>query len=543
MTSRTPRTTKRGSRPRKTAAVTATATAAAAGTTTEIPRVSLPWLRAQPDAPIDIPDLTGSLRGYQRVGVSGIVCTPRMVLADDPGLGKTVTTLAALRWLREAGVVTRALIVTPRALLFQWVSEVEKWFPGAFKVSVVDGTKPHRAQLYERLDRVDGHPFWHIDLVLTTYALMRNDREALAKLRFDQVIFDEVSVLRNYQAEQTKAAMQVVATIPRRLAISATPMQNHLEEWHSVLSIIEPSILGSRERFLRRYCNTTQFPITIRGRRRFFTKITGYRSLDFFKEEIEQVVLRRTIEEVGAQMPDLTIVDRWVDLTPAQRARYTEVESGVLMSEGKMELLEAIQQVTRLSQIANDVRLVFPEEEGSSKLEELERLLTVELQGRSVVIFSKSLEFLRRSVQPMLARHGIAFGEIVGEGYTAAELEMTRQRFQGRELQVICMTTAGEMGLNLDAAAHLICCDMLVNEARMRQVYGRIRRASSTHKAAMVIRLLTRDTLEERTLELLGQRGALLDFMDSPSEYSLTQMADLMKLLNRKISLLDQGTA
>lgn len=502
--------------------------------------MDLTWLRQQTDAAIEIPDVQLEPRGYQRVGVAGVICTPRMILADDPGLGKTAITLMALRWMKEAGMVTRTLLVCPAKLMHQWVSESEKWLGLGLRCLVVEGTPAQRKKRYEWLAKYDGHPTHHVNIVIVNYATLRIDAEHLAALRFDQFVADEASALKNPAAEQTKAAVRVAGNIPRRLAISATPVQNHLDEYHTVLSVIEPGLLGSRADFLSKYCNTAQFPVKVRGFTRYITTITGYRSLDVFKQTIAPVVLQRTIEEVGIQMPDLVLVDRWVDLTPAQRQRYQEVENGLLQLDPNAPgtLLEAIQRVTRLQQIVNLPSLIYPAETESAKLEELRELLTGELEGRQVVLFSKSLEFLKQGVMPLLRELGKTTCEIHGE-MDNAEAERQRRAFQAGERDVAIITTAGEMGLNLDAAPYMVCCDLLFNEARMRQVYARIRRASSTHTSAVVYRLLARDTLEERVLDLLAQRGAMLDFLDSPSMYDAGSFNALMSLVNRKISLLD----
>jgi SNF2 family DNA or RNA helicase len=519
--------------------VTASDGATKGATGAEIPRVDLTWLRGQGDAALEVPDLRLEPRGYQRVGAAGIICNPRMILADDPGLGKTAMALMALRWLKEAGLATRTLLVCPAKLMHQWVSESEKWFGDSIRCLVIEGAPPRRKALYEQLEKFDGHPFKHYDLVICNYAMLRIDAEPLAKLRWDAFIADEASALKNHAAEQTKAAQKVSEGIPRRLAISATPVQNHLEEYHSVLSIVEPSILGSRAGFISRYCNTMQFPVTVGGRRRLITQITGYRALDEFKDRIQPVVLQRTIEEVGLQLPDQLILDRWLDLTPAQSARYEEIERGLLQLDPKQPgvLLEAIQRVTRLQQVANDVSLVYPTEVGSSKLEELEALLTTELADRQVVIFSRSLEFLQRGVLPLVKRLGKTAAEIHGAQDNRVA-ETHRREFQDGARDVAVMTTAGEMGLNLDAAAYMVCCDLIYNEARMRQLYARIRRASSTHATAVVYRLLAKGTLEERVLDLLAQRGAMLDFLDSPDSYDQGNMNSLMGLINRKINIL-----
>lgn len=513
---------------------------ATAEVTTSLPAVDLTWLRQQTDAALEVPDVRLAPRGYQRVGAAGIICTPRMILADDPGLGKTAMTLMALRWLKETGLVTRTLLVCPAKLMHQWKSEAEKWFGDALRVEVIEGSAAQRQRKYALLQKNDGHPLHHVDIVVLNYAILRNDAEWLQDVRFDQFVADEASALKNPAAEQTKAAVRIAQNIPRRLAISATPVQNHLDEYHSVLSVIEPKILGSRADFMSKFCNTAQFPITVRGHRRYVTTITGYRSLDVFKQSIQPVVLQRTIEEVGIQMPDLVVLDRWVDLTPLQRQRYDEIENGILQMDPSQPgvLLEAIQRVVRLQQVANDVSLLFPTDVGAAKIDELNELLTTELNGRQVVIFSKSLELLKRSVLPLLRDLKLSTCEIHGE-MDNAEAERQRLAFQAGERDIAVITTAGEMGLNLDAAPYMVCCDLLFNEARMRQVYARIRRASSTHTSAVIYRLLAKDTLEERVLDLLAQRGAMLDFLDSPSMYDAGSFNALMSLINRKISLLD----
>lgn len=487
-----------------------------------------------------MPDLKLEPRGYQRVGAAGIICTPRMILADDPGVGKTAMTLMALRWLKEAGLVTRTLLVCPAKLMHQWKSEAEKWFGDSLRVEVVEGSAAQRQRRYFALQKNDGHPLNHVDLVILNYAILRNDAEGLQDVRFDQFIADEASALKNPTTAQTQSALRIASQIPRRLAISATPVQNHLDEYHTVLSVIEPGILGSRADFLSKYCNTSQFPVKVRGFTRYVTTITGYRSLDVFKQTIQPVVLQRTIEELGIQMPDLVVLDRWVDLLPAQRQRYDEIENGILQLNPKDPgvALEALQRVTRLQQVVNLPGLVFPAEMQSAKLDELRDLLTTELAGRQVVIFSKQLEFLKQGVLPMLRDLGLTTCEIHGE-VDNAEAERQRQAFQDGQRDIALITTSGEMGLNLDAAPYMVCCDLLFNEARMRQVYARIRRASSTHTSAVVYRLLARNTLEERVLDLLAQRGAMLDFLDSPSMYDPASFNTLMALVNRKISLLD----
>lgn len=523
-------------------------TAADSGTSgLSIPPVDLRWLRGQMDCALDLPDLLApdgkTPFGYQRVGMAGVICTPRMILADDVGLGKALIMLGAVRWMLHAGVIQTVVIVTIRPAMLQMAQEAAKWFGDALRVDVIRGTKAQRQKQYARIRRKHGHVFDHTHLVVTSYPLLRNDLEELQTLPFQMVVFDEAHNLKNFDAQQTRAAKKLVANVSRVLEITATPIQNGLEEYWSLMHIMNEDVLGSRDRFLHEFCRMGTVPIMYRGHRKYISVIKGYTNLEQFKREVSPHVLMRTTEEVNIQLPEVRPpVDRWLDMTAQQLKRYEEVEHGIMRLDPSQPgtQLQAIQMVTRLAQIANAVGLVFPGESGSSKIDELRRLMTHELAGKQVLVFSKSLEFIKQYVQPMLADAGISFHEISG-AVDIDTMERGRQRFQAGDIQVITLTTAGEAALNLDAASHLVCMDQIYNPGRMRQLVGRIRRASSQHASVGVIRLLMRDSIEERVMDLLGQRSAIIDFLDDPSDYSTVQMADLMKLVSKDISLLDRS--
>lgn len=515
----------------------------------EIPQVPLSWLNTQLDADIVIPDLLTPngkvMKGYQRVAAAAIVTNPRMILGDWIGMGKSLEFLAGVRWLKAAGRYHRGLLVAPAKLTYQWVDEAQEWFGGALRFEVVDGAAKRRHRRYAEIAAVQDHPFDRIDMLCINYAILRQDIDVLCEVfKPDLVAFDEASALRNADTAVHQAALRVVADAPRRIGITANPAQSHLEDYHSVLAVISPETLGSRERFESRYCSMKTIPITMKGgRQRFIRVLDYYRAIDFFLDEVKDVVLKRMPEDVGAQVPKVMIADRLLPLTPAQETRYNELADGILALEGRDEdtRLIAIERLVRLQQVCNDVSMVFPDEVGSSKMEDLEHLLTGELSKQQVVIFAYSLTFLRQRVEPLLKRLKLQAAWFTGDAGTAEEVNAGKRRFQAGEVPIAVMTTAGEEGLNLDAASVMICLEVLTNEARMQQVYGRIARASSTHTVATVIRLLSRDTIETRKLELLAQRSALLQYLDQDDRMRDMPIADVLALVNRKVNLLDRS--
>lgn len=504
--------------------------------------VPLSRFREIPDAEFDVeginPDL--ELKPFQKVGAAAAVLVPRMILADRMGLGKTVQTIAALKKLRELARAGLALIVCPGQVIYQWIEEAELWFPGLFKIMMIEGDRAKRYKQYDVVLRNLGHPLNGYDTVLLTYPTLRVDIDHILKLPFTWVGFDEASALKNPETAQTKAAVRVADKTSRVLAITATPIQSKLEEYHSILSVVDPALLGSRESFEQRFCKVEAYTIDKTYYEIVVRKIVGYKNLPQFKSLIQNHVLQRDIEDVGAQLPELIIQDRWLQLTKEQRARYEDIEAGIFLLEpgGKVNIIEAGQQVMRLRQICDANQLIWPSNDPSAKINEIEDLLRSELRGDQVVIFSQFTSMLDEVRDRVLIPLNISYGTVVG-GQSMAETNRFRQEFQNGSRQVMLMSTAGEQGLNLGAGRYLICCDLLYNEGRMQQLYARIRRLSSSHPQAIIIRLLCRDTIEERILKLLESRSALIEYLDTPDQLGALEMRDIMRLVNRRVSLLD----
>ncbi|MEW6272272.1 MAG: SNF2-related protein, partial [Thermodesulfobacteriota bacterium] len=194
--------------------------------------------------PEPIPDLHGDLRSYQKVGVAWLQLLSELgtggILADDMGLGKTIQTLALLAWRRARDGSMPSLVVAPTSVAPNWIREAERFVPGLRTVLL------HGLGRHARYEEVPG-----VDLVVTTYALLRRDVERLRDIRFRYVILDEAQQIKNHAAATTAAAKSLPAEA--RLALTGTPIENRLLELWSILDFVNPGMLGSWRSFARRY--------------------------------------------------------------------------------------------------------------------------------------------------------------------------------------------------------------------------------------------------------------------------------------------------
>src|SRR5262249_34936670 len=183
------------------------------------------------------PSFVGTLREYQREGLGWMRFVRRFgfgaCLADDMGLGKTVQVLAMLESDQRQGP---ALAVVPRSLVFNWKEEAARFAPS---LRVLDFTGPGRKDRWSHLQEHD--------LILTTYGTMRRDAPMLKDIRFDTIILDEAQAIKNASTESAKAARLLSAE--HRLALTGTPIENHLSDLWSLFEFLNPGLLGSASVF------------------------------------------------------------------------------------------------------------------------------------------------------------------------------------------------------------------------------------------------------------------------------------------------------
>ena len=464
----------------------------------------------------------GTLRDYQREALGWFEFLRRSgfggCLADDMGLGKTVMVLALLdaqRGQRAADGERRpSLIVVPRSLVPNWLSEATRFAPG---LHVVDYSGAGRA---EQRDALHGGA----DVVLATYGTLRKDVLHLKDIDFEYVILDEAQSIKNAATASAKAARLLRGR--HRLALTGTPIENHLGELWSVFDFLNPGLLGGSSLFQRAAARATADPETLalvaRGLRPF--------------------ILRRTKQQVARELPPRTEQTIYCELDPPARALYDalrqEFRQSLLrriardgLAKSRMHVLEAL---LRLRQVACHPALVDRDRDGESSAKFdvlLPRLREVAAEGHKALVFSQFTSLLAL-LRAALDAEGLSYEYL--DGRTRDRAERVR-RFQ-TDPDVPCFLIslkAGGLGLNLTAAEYVFLLDPWWNPAVENQAIDRAHRIGQSREV-FACRLIARDTVEEKVLVLQQSKRALADAVLSADAVGLRDLRqeDLELLLS-----------
>jgi superfamily II DNA or RNA helicase len=446
--------------------------------------------------PIEAPaGFHGELRPYQCEGLGWLDYLQKFnfggILADDMGLGKTVQVLAFLqrrRSRRQARGPT--LAVVPRSLVFNWIQEATRFTP---RLRVLDYTGPNRHALREK--------FPDYDLIVTTYGTLRTDIAELTQLEFDYVILDEAQAIKNADSQAAKAARLMCGN--HRLAMSGTPIENHLGELWSIFEFLNPGMLGPGTVFKRHTSGSG-------------TLEDEDRSL--LAKALRPFILRRTKAQVVKDLPEKTEQTLHCDMEPAQRQMYEQLRAhyrtallrkeAAELNRSKIEVLEAL---LRLRQAACHPGLIDPSLAGdsSAKLDMLlPQIAEVVEEGHKALVFSQFTSFLS-IVRDRLDQEKLVYEYLDGRTRNRAERV---ERFQNDPSVGIFLISlkAGGLGLNLTAAEYVYLLDPWWNPAVEAQAIDRSHRIGQTQRV-FAYRLICQDTVEEKILELQQKKRDLAD--------------------------------
>ena len=441
------------------------------------------------------PGFRGELRPYQCEGLGWLEYLQKFdfggILADDMGLGKTVQVLALLQ-SRRARRQSKgpSLIVVPRSLVFNWVQEAEKFCP---RLRVLDytGTGRHATR----------DDFGDYDLIVTTYGTLRTDIVDLSAILFDYVILDEAQAIKNADSQAAKAARLLQGR--HRLAMSGTPIENHLGELWSIFEFLNPGMLGTASVFKKHAAGASAAD-------------EGARSL--LARALRPFILRRTKKQVVDDLPDKVEQTLFCDLEPPQRQMYEDLKAhyrqALLRKEtpelgrSKIEVLEAL---LRLRQAACHPGLIDPDRAGdpSAKLDMLmPQLAEVAEEGHKILVFSQFTKFLGL-VRDRLDADGIKYEYLDGRTRNRAERVESFQNDPTIPLFLISLK-AGGLGLNLTSADYVYLLDPWWNPAVEAQAIDRSHRIGQTQQV-FAYRLIAKDTVEQKILELQQKKRDLAD--------------------------------
>ncbi len=463
-------------------------------------------LRAQLSAlesarkPASIPHgFTATLRPYQRDGLAWLDFLGSAgvggILADDMGLGKTVQVLAHILAEKQRGKLEQpALVVAPTSLVGNWLAETRRFAP-TLKVLVI-----HGADRADRYDEIADH-----DLVITTYPLLPRDRERLIEQRFALLVLDEAQAIKNPASQAARVVREIPAT--RRLAMTGTPLENHLGELWAQFDVVEPGLLGNQRQFTKLY----RTPIEKHGDAERQQRLN---------RRVAPLLLRRRKDDVLTELPAKTDIVRTLELHGEQRALYETLrlaqhervrqamaERG--LSQSGIIVLDAL---LKLRQACCDPRLVKLESAkkitASAKLDALLELLDGLLdEGRRVLLFSQFTEMLAL-IEMALKKRKVAYQILTGQT-PARDRTALVERFQTGDVPVFLISLkAGGVGLNLTAADTVIHYDPWWNPAAEAQATDRAHRIGQD-KPVFVYRLICTGTVEEKIQAMQSRKAEL----------------------------------
>jgi superfamily II DNA or RNA helicase len=449
--------------------------------------------------------LKATLRPYQEQGLSWLKFLDEMgsggVLADDMGLGKTVQTIALLLAVKQEAKKLTALIVAPTSVVGNWMREIERFGP------TLSTSLWHGAGRRDQKDELGS-----TNIIITSYALLRRDIDLLAKLDLDYAILDEAQNIKNPESATALAARQLNSA--RRLALTGTPIENRLSEIWSIFEFVSPGLLGPLRKFEEKFAR----PID-QGDSKAAARLRAV---------IHPFILRRTKIEVADDLPAKIESDKIIDLSPDQRALYTqvlrEVRANVMGEVERVGLakshLHILAGLTKLRQAACDPRLLgLPRpysHEDSAKLMALRELVEeAESGGHKVLIFSQFVSMLKL-IKEALTEDKIKYEYLDG---STKDRNACIDRFQEDPTVTVFLISlkAGGSGLNLTAADTVIHYDPWWNPAVEEQASDRAHRIGQK-RVVTVYRLVAEGTIEEKILELKQKKQELVSAVLSEDE-------------------------
>ena len=460
------------------------------------------------------PGLQATLRHYQSDGFEWLARLAGWglgaCLADDMGLGKTVQALALLL---QRAALGPALVIAPTSVVANWAAECAKFAPG-LSPRVYRG--PDRAPLLGDLGKGG--------LLITSYAIAVRDAEALGAISFSTLIIDEAQSVKNALTHRFRAVRDLQADF--RLALTGTPIENHLGELWAIFRLVTPGLLGSWDQFRQRFA----VPIERHHDRA--------RQLGLARV-VWPFLLRRTKVEVAPELPARTEMNQTIELGPIERRLYEAARIEALESLAKSTGDDAKQRIkilaalTRLRLLCCHPRLVVKDSTaGSAKLAALVELISeLRDEGHRALVFSQFTSFLDLA-RPLLTQAGLR--TLTLDGSTpAAEREARVRAFQAGTADAFLLSLrAGGTGLNLTAATYVIHLDPWWNPAVEDQATDRAHRIGQD-RPVTVIRMVARGTIEEAVLSLHEEKrqlaASILDGADVAARLDGDDLLDLIR--------------
>lgn len=440
--------------------------------------------------------LKTTLYPYQWEGALFAATAGRALLGDEMGLGKTVQALAYVELLSREFNAHGTLIICPASLKYQWKQEIEKFTDRT--VTVVEGALQVRRELY--LD--------DSDFKIVNYDVLHRDLQVIEQWAPDIVILDEAQRIKNWRTRAARAVKSIRS--PYALVLTGTPLENRLEDLHSILSFVDQYRLGPLFRLLDAHQETEANS----------TKVIGYRNLSAIAETLRPVLLRRRKKDVSLQLPERVDRTYFVPMEREQVAVHSENREQVarLVAKWKRQkfLTEADQlrlqvALLRMRMVCDNTFLVDHKTVHGRKVDELMTVLDEYLDDpeAKVVVFSEWTR-MHELVIEALERRGVGFVYLHGH-VPSSERGTLVERFKNdAETRVFLSTDAGNAGLNLQVASMVVNLDLPWNPAKLEQRIGRVHRIGQ-RRMVQVVNFVAQGSIEHGMLSLLQFKRELFE--------------------------------
>lgn len=430
--------------------------------------------------------LVNTLRDYQIAGVEWLMQLANWglnaCLADDMGLGKTLQTLSVIQMRSTLGA---SLVIAPKSVCHNWAVEAQRFTP-SLTIKTIDNAGMCDEVLTSAIAN---------DLVIVSYGLLPLIGEQLAAKHFTNIILDEAQAIKNPLSQRAKAAFALNGEF--KIALSGTPIENHLGELWSLFNFLMPGFLHTLPAFKKRFGNADK----------------NQQQAETLKALITPFILRRNKHTVLKELPEKTEINLTFALSEKEHALYQATRLNALeqANQKDSQYITILASLTKLRRACIAPQLLLENSNiASSKLDTAESIITDLLENNhQALIFSQFVDVLKL-VEQRLKKRGIEYCYLDGS-MSAKKRKQQVEKFQAGDAPLFLISLkAGGTGLNLTAADYVLHLDPWWNPAVEQQASDRAHRLGQT-RPVTVYRLIAKNTIEEKILELHEHKQALAD--------------------------------
>ena len=430
----------------------------------------------------------------------------KAILADEVGLGKTIEAGLIMKEYMIRGLVKKILILVPASLVSQWTHELNT----KFHIPAAPYKKSYRWEQY--------------DCVVTSLDLAKRSphREEIYEQQYDMVIVDEAHKLKNHQTKNYAFVQQIKKKFC--LLLTATPIQNRIDEIFYLVSLLKPGHLGTQSSFLEKYKKQK----------------ASLQENEHLRQLVNKVMIRNRRNETGMEWKKRRVETIVISFTESEQALYDslnklknpEQQAAISMitlqreaCSSKEALFYTLQKMyeneNAHSRMKENIEAIVKNIEAVSVNSKANKALELIKQIDDKVIIFTEYRATQLYLQWFLRQHGIYAVPFRG-GFKRGKKDWMRELFQ-HKAQVLIATEAGGEGINLQFCHHMINFDLPWNPMRLEQRIGRIHRLGQEHDVH-IYNFAIQHTIEEHILKLLHQKIQLFERVVGELDAILTQL-------------------